>query len=77
MYCIICNAVFLDTYFSILGINIFDLYILSSILLYVLSLNGRWGEPEEMGGCAVFLASTASDYVTGVSIPIDGGYVAF
>ena len=39
--------------------------------------HGRWGEPEEMGGCAVFLASTASDYVTGVSIPIDGGYVAF
>ncbi|MCH8309751.1 MAG: glucose 1-dehydrogenase [Chloroflexi bacterium] len=39
--------------------------------------HGRWGEPEEMGGCAVFLASTASDYVTGVSIPVDGGYVAF
>ena len=39
--------------------------------------HGRWGEPEEMGGCAVFLASSASDYVTGVSIPIDGGYVAF
>ena len=39
--------------------------------------HGRWGEPEEMGGCAVFLASAASDYVTGVSIPVDGGYVAF
>jgi len=38
---------------------------------------GRWGEPEEMGGCAVFLASKASDYVTGVSIPVDGGYTAF
>ena len=39
--------------------------------------HGRWGEPDEMGGCAVFLASSASDYVTGVSIPIDGGYASF
>jgi len=39
--------------------------------------HGRWGEPDEMGGCAVFLASAASDYVTGVSIPIDGGYTSF
>jgi 2-deoxy-D-gluconate 3-dehydrogenase len=38
---------------------------------------GRWGEPDEMGGCAVFLASAASDYVTGASIPIDGGYTSF
>lgn len=38
---------------------------------------GRWGQPEEIGGCAVFLASKASDYVTGVSIPVDGGYTAF
>jgi 2-deoxy-D-gluconate 3-dehydrogenase len=38
---------------------------------------GRWGLPEDMAGTAVFLASSASDYVTGVSIPVDGGYVAF
>ena len=38
---------------------------------------GRWGVPEDMAGTAVFLASAASNYVTGISIPIDGGYVAF
>ena len=35
---------------------------------------GRWGEPEELQGAAVFLASRASDYVTGASIIVDGGY---
>jgi 2-dehydro-3-deoxy-D-gluconate 5-dehydrogenase len=34
----------------------------------------RWGEPEDMGGVAVFLASRASDFVTGAAIPVDGGY---
>jgi gluconate 5-dehydrogenase len=34
---------------------------------------GRWGEPDEIGGLAVFLASGASDYVTGQIIMIDGG----
>ncbi len=38
---------------------------------------GRWGRAEDMAGTAVFLASGASDYVTGASIPVDGGYVAF
>ena len=38
---------------------------------------GRWGEPAEMAGTAVFLAAAASDYVTGVSIPVDGGYSVF
>ena len=38
---------------------------------------GRWGEPEELAGTAVFLAGRASDYVTGASIPVDGGYTAF
>jgi 2-deoxy-D-gluconate 3-dehydrogenase len=37
---------------------------------------GRWGEPEDMGGVAVFLASRASDFVTGAAIPVDGGYSA-
>lgn len=35
---------------------------------------GRWGEPEDLKGLAVFLASKASDYVTGASFAIDGGY---
>lgn len=35
---------------------------------------GRWGQPIDLGGTAVFLASSASDFVTGTSIPVDGGY---
>jgi 2-deoxy-D-gluconate 3-dehydrogenase len=35
---------------------------------------GRWGKSEEMGGAAVFLASSASDFVTGETIRVDGGY---
>jgi 2-deoxy-D-gluconate 3-dehydrogenase len=35
---------------------------------------GRWGQPEEVGGTAVYLASRASDFVTGTTIRVDGGY---
>ena len=35
---------------------------------------GRWGEPADLGGVAVFLCSAASDFVTGTAIPVDGGY---
>jgi 2-dehydro-3-deoxy-D-gluconate 5-dehydrogenase len=34
----------------------------------------RWGEPFDLAGTAVFLASPASDFVTGAAIPVDGGY---
>jgi 2-deoxy-D-gluconate 3-dehydrogenase len=37
---------------------------------------GRWGEPSDLGGAAVFLASRASDYVHGAIIPVDGGWLA-
>ena len=35
---------------------------------------GRWGVPDDLAGIAVFLASPASDFVTGAAIPVDGGY---
>jgi 2-deoxy-D-gluconate 3-dehydrogenase len=34
----------------------------------------RWGTPDDLSGVAVFLASRASDFVTGTAIPVDGGY---
>ena len=37
---------------------------------------GRWGQPADIGGAAVFLASAASDYVQGVVLPVDGGWLA-
>jgi 2-deoxy-D-gluconate 3-dehydrogenase len=37
---------------------------------------GRWGKPRDLAGVAVFLASRASDFVTGAAIPVDGGYSA-
>jgi 2-deoxy-D-gluconate 3-dehydrogenase len=37
---------------------------------------GQWGEPQQLGGAAVFLASAASDYVHGIVLPVDGGWLA-
>jgi 2-deoxy-D-gluconate 3-dehydrogenase len=36
----------------------------------------RWGEPDDIAGAAVFLCSSASDFVTGTALPVDGGYSA-
>lgn len=36
---------------------------------------GRWGEPSDLAGAVVFLASAASDYVHGIVLPVDGGWL--
>ena len=36
---------------------------------------GRWGRPEDLQGATVFLASPAAGYVTGVTLPVDGGWM--
>jgi 2-dehydro-3-deoxy-D-gluconate 5-dehydrogenase len=38
--------------------------------------SGRWGEPADLKGAVVFLASSASDYVHGIVLPVDGGWLA-
>lgn len=35
---------------------------------------GRWGKPADLAGVTVFLASSASDFITGTALPVDGGY---
>ena len=37
---------------------------------------GRWGEPSDLSGAAVFLASRAADYMHGAIVPVDGGWLA-
>ncbi len=37
----------------------------------------RWGQPEDIAGAAVFLASPASDFIHGAILPIDGGWMAW
>jgi 2-deoxy-D-gluconate 3-dehydrogenase len=37
---------------------------------------GRWGDPSDLGGAAVFLASEAASYVHGAVLPVDGGWLA-
>ena len=36
---------------------------------------GRWGQPEDLVGTAIYLASPASDYVNGITLPVDGGWL--
>jgi 2-deoxy-D-gluconate 3-dehydrogenase len=40
------------------------------------SPSGRWGVPSDFEGIAVFLASEASNFITGAVIPVDGGYAS-
>lgn len=37
---------------------------------------GRWGQPEDLVGALIFLSSAASDYVHGILLPVDGGFLA-
>ena len=37
---------------------------------------GRIAEPEEVADAVIYLATTKSSYVTGVALPVDGGYLA-
>lgn len=37
--------------------------------------SGEWGVPEDLMGPLIFLASSASDYITGTTLPVDGGYL--
>jgi 2-deoxy-D-gluconate 3-dehydrogenase len=37
---------------------------------------GRWAEPEDIAGAVLFLCSRAADYVHGVVLPVDGGWLA-
>jgi len=37
---------------------------------------GRWGQPSDIGGAAVFLASSAAKYINGAIVPVDGGWLA-
>ena len=37
---------------------------------------GRWGDPSDLGGAAVFLSSDASTYVNGITLPVDGGWLS-
>ena len=38
---------------------------------------GHWGKPEDIAGAALFLASPASDYIHGVILPVDGGWMSW
>lgn len=38
--------------------------------------SGRWGEPNDLAGAVVFLASEASNYVQGITLPVDGGWLS-
>lgn len=37
---------------------------------------GRWGKPQDLAGAVIFLASAASDYINGITLPVDGGWLA-
>ena len=57
-----------------LGIPVADVERSAEILRRIPA--GRWGKPQDLGGAAVFLASSASDYIHGTILPVDGGWLA-
>lgn len=38
--------------------------------------SGRWGDPSDLGGAVIYLASEASNYVQGITLPVDGGWLS-
>ena len=49
---------------------------IAAVVLLARTPAGRWGTPRDLAGLAVFLASPASNFVTGADIPCDGGYMS-
>jgi len=56
---------------AVMDVNLRTLFFLSQAIP-----SGRWGHPSDMGGAIVFLASAASDYVQGITLPVDGGWLS-
>ena len=65
-----------DEWRQVIATNLDSAFTCAKAAYPALKPAGRWGVPDDLGGIAVFLASSASDFVTGTAIPVDGGYAA-